>query len=77
MSDEPKAGTIVPKVFILHGMTPKIWPLLSECVERGARVGLNRAEKYDLTDPEQITDKITDAVMNEIADAFDFPEIPQ
>ena len=57
-------------------MTPKFYPLLLECVERGVGNGYTKAHKHtDTPKPEDIWDMQVQYVMNEIGRHFDFPEL--
>lgn len=53
-------------------MKPKIYELLLRCVEEGAQVGYFRAHKHvDNPCEALLTEKIVDAIMGEIFEAFD------
>ena len=55
-------------------MKPKFLPLLEECIENGARRGYFRAHKHvDKPTDEAILDAITECIMGEIHEWFDFP----
>lgn len=51
----------------------KVYPLMQDAVDAGVRYGWNRAHKHDSTPSEDIiVNAITDAVMNEICEKFEF-----
>lgn len=53
-------------------MKPKTYPILVDAVENGVKYGYHRAHKHnDNPDREQITDAITNAVINEICEWFE------
>lgn len=53
-------------------LRPKTYPILVEAVENGVKYGYHRAHKHnDNPDRDQITDAITNAVINEIFEWFD------
>ena len=54
-------------------MKPDAYKLLEQCVEDGVAYGINRAYKHnDAPTPAQIQEKITQAVMHEICEWFQF-----
>lgn len=54
-------------------MKAKEYPLLCQCVEDGLLCGWNRAHKHTATpEPEHIRNEQHEAIMNEIAEWFDF-----
>ncbi len=56
-------------------MKPKFYPLLLRCIEEGTEIGYLRAFKYDDKPCESlITEKIVDAIMSEIFEAFDIDD---
>jgi hypothetical protein len=56
-------------------MQVKEYTVLVDCVERGVAYGMNRAYKHsDTPSPEYINQQITDAVLSEICEYFDFKE---
>jgi hypothetical protein len=53
-------------------MKPKIYELLLRCIEEGTQTGYYRAFKHDDTPCEAlVTEKIVDAIMGELFEAFD------
>lgn len=57
------------------GMTPKFYPLLTECIEVGLELGWNRAHKHtDAPTREAILDEQQTAIMGQICEWFDLPE---
>ena len=57
-------------------MKPKILPVLEMCIENGLNRGYIRAYKHtDTPDEGQILDAIEQAIMEEIHEWFEFPEI--
>lgn len=58
-----------------NALTPKAYPLLCDCIERGLEYGWNRAHKHtDTPDEHRIKHEMYEGVMNAICEAFDFPE---
>jgi hypothetical protein len=56
-------------------MRVKEYTVLADCVERGVNMGINRAYKHsDTPDTDYIIQQITDAVMLEISEYFDFDD---
>jgi hypothetical protein len=56
-------------------MKVKMYNLISECVERGAAHGYNRAYKYiDNPDKVSMVDNIHREIMNELCEYFDFDD---
>ena len=56
-------------------MKANMYKLIERCVEEGVQYGYNRAHKHtDTPTEDQIKLAVTDAVMNEICDWFDFPQ---
>lgn len=54
-------------------ITPRAWPVLRRAVEEGVRYGYRRAHKHtESPGEERIIECVEDAVMNEIAEWFDF-----
>lgn len=54
-------------------MKPDIYRLLEMCVENGAAHGVRRAYKHnEAPTEEQIAEKVTQHVMNEICEWFEF-----
>jgi hypothetical protein len=54
-------------------MKPDTYKLIEQCVENGVAYGWLRAHKYnDEPTAEQIQEKITQAVMREICEWFEF-----
>ena len=61
-------------------LIPKPYPLLVDCLEKGAEYGWNRAHKHtDNPGENSIRDQIVQAQLNEICEAFDIvqPEDPE
>jgi hypothetical protein len=59
-------------------MQPKLIPILEMAVENGARLGIHRAYKHnDIPTDDQLVDAITAAIMTELYEWFDFPELIQ
>ena len=57
-------------------MKPKEYQVLQMCIENGLAFGLNRAYKHtDEPTKDQILDAIEQALMEEIHQWFEFPEI--
>ena len=57
-------------------MKPKEYQVLQMCIENGLAFGLNRAYKHtDEPSKDQILDAIEQALMEEIHQWFEFPEI--
>ena len=57
-------------------MKPKEYLVLQMCIENGLAFGLNRAYKHtDEPTKDQILDAIEQALMEEIHQWFEFPEI--
>lgn len=53
----------------------KVYPLMRDAVETGIVRGYHRAFKHTNTpEPQAVMDEIEQAVMNEIAERFDFGE---
>jgi len=53
----------------------RAYPVLAECVERGVAYGYQRAHKHtDAPTADDVREQIERAVLNEICDAFEFPE---
>lgn len=58
-------------------MKPREYKLMQECVEAGVSYGLRRAHKHtDDPTEQQIEAAIVDAVMNEIAESWNFDDDP-
>lgn len=56
-------------------MKANMYKLIERCVEEGVQYGYNRAHKHtDTPTEDQIKLAVTDAVMNEICEWFDFPQ---
>jgi hypothetical protein len=56
-------------------MRVKEYTVLTDCVERGVAFGMSRAYKHsDTPSTEYINQQITDAVLSEICEYFDFKE---
>ena len=56
-------------------MKANMYKLIERCVEEGVQYGYNRAYKHtDTPTEDQIKLAVTDAVMNEICEWFDFPQ---
>ena len=56
----------------------RAYPVLAECIERGVAWGFQRAHKHtDTPSAEDLRAQIEQAVLNEICEAFDFPEDDQ
>ena len=56
-------------------MKVKEYIVLTDCVERGVAFGMSRAYKHSKTpSPEYINQQITDAVLLEICEYFNFKE---
>lgn len=54
-------------------MKPDIYKLIEQCVENGVAYGWLRAHKHtDTPTPEQIQEKIRQAIMSEICEWFQF-----
>lgn len=54
-------------------MKPKLLPLLEECIEKGTRRGYHAAFKHvESPSPEAIIDRISETVLSELYDWFDF-----
>ena len=54
-------------------MKVKEYNVLMDCVERGITMGINRSHKYsDNPSEEEIKSSLTDAVLLEICEYFDF-----
>ena len=59
-------------------MKPDIYKLIEKCVEDGVAYGIHRAYKHnDTPTPEQIQEKIRDAVMVEICEWFKFDPVDE
>ena len=59
-------------------MKPDTYKLIEMCVESGVAYGLTRAYKHnDTPTPEQIQEKIRDAVMVEICEWFKFDPVDE
>jgi len=57
-------------------MKPRVIPVLEMCVENGTAVGWNRAFKHnDKPDEQEIKKHISNAIMNEIYEWFEFEEL--
>ncbi len=57
-------------------MKPKTIPLLEQCIEVGVALGLRRAYKHnDNPSDAHVQAEITNAVMGEFFEWFDFPEL--
>lgn len=57
-------------------MKPKEYLVLQMCIENGLAFGLNRAYKHtDEPTKDQILDAIEQALMEEIHQWFEFPEV--
>lgn len=57
-------------------MKPDTYKLIERCVEDGVSYGLTRAYKHnDTPTPEQIQEKIRQAVMHEICEWFKFDPV--
>lgn len=57
-------------------MKPDIYKLVEKCVEDGVAYGIHRAYKHnDNPTPEQIEDKVVQAVMFEIGEWFKFDPV--
>ena len=58
-----------------EGMRVRAYPVLADAVEAGVRYGWRRAYKYISTPSEDdIREAITQAVLNEICEAFSFDD---
>lgn len=56
-------------------MKPNIYRIVSECVEVGARRGVNRSFKYtDNPDMETIINNVDQSIMGELCEWFTFQE---
>ena len=56
-------------------MKANMYKLIERCVEEGVQYGYNRAHKHtDTPTEDQIKLAVTDAVMNEICEWFDFDQ---
>lgn len=56
-------------------MKPNLYRIVTECVEVGARRGVNRAFKYtDSPDMETIINNVDQAIMGELCEWFNFEE---
>lgn len=56
-------------------MKANMYKLIERCVEEGVQYGYNRAYKHtDTPTEDQIKLAVTDAVMNEICEWFDFDQ---
>jgi hypothetical protein len=54
-------------------MKVKMYNIISECVEKGAEHGYNRAHKYfENPDKVSMVDNIHREIMNELCEYFDF-----
>jgi hypothetical protein len=57
-------------------MQPKLIPVLEMAVENGTRLGIRRAYKHnDIPTDDQLADAITAAIMTEMYEWFDFPDL--
>ena len=57
-------------------MTPRLIPVLAQCIDRGIELGWNRAHKHDdAPAAEHIQRCMNDAIWNEIYEWFEF-ELP-
>jgi hypothetical protein len=58
-------------------MTPKIVPLLDQCIETGIQLGWQRAHKHtDNPTQDEIHTQIYQCIWSELDAWFDFPEPP-
>ena len=56
-------------------MKVKEYTVLSDCVERGVQLGMNRAYKHtDFPTNDQLMSTMFDAVLSEICEYFDFDD---
>jgi hypothetical protein len=56
-------------------MRVKEYTVLTDCIERGVAYGMNRAYKHsDTPSTEYINQQITDAVLSEICEYFNFDD---
>lgn len=59
-------------------MVPKFYPLLEQCIETGLVLGWSRAHKHtDAPTPEAIQDEQRTAILGQLFEWFDFPEVPE
>jgi len=59
-------------------MNPKIYNLLSRCIEDGIKRGYRRAHKHvESPTEDSILDNIEECIMSEIVEWFDFEEFKQ
>lgn len=57
-------------------MKANTYKLVQECIEKGIRIGWNRAHKHtDKPDETVVFDRIEDAIMQEISEYFIFEEL--
>lgn len=58
-------------------MKPRFFAIIEHCVENGAKRGYHRAHKHvDDPTPEAIADHVTQCVMSELCEWFDFNDTP-
>ena len=58
-------------------MKPRLFSIIEHCVEAGAQRGYHRARKHvDDPTPEAIAEAITQCVMGELCEWFDFEDSP-
>lgn len=56
-------------------MKPRLFTIIEHCVEAGALRGYHRAHKHvEAPTPEAIAEAITEAVMGELCEWFDFTD---
>lgn len=59
-----------------ESMRARAYPILCEAIENGVSYGWMRAHKHNETPTEEaIKEAITNAVLNEICEWFEFPEL--
>lgn len=76
MSDEHDQVTTL-KLPVAGTMRVNVYSVLSDCVERGVEKGWRKAHKHSVDPSEEaLCRRITDMVIAEICDYFDFHDQP-
>lgn len=69
-----KKSSRVHRPFPTNAMRVRVYDVLSECVEQGIQFGLNRMEKYAITERDGMAEHLHREIMVAVCQKFQFDE---